>query len=102
PRVRVYGSDQAHSSIDKGVIAIGLGHESLRKIPVDDDYRMRVDLLAGAIDEDRRTGLLPIAVVATVGTTSTTSVDPVPAIADLCAREGLWLHVDAAYAGVAA
>ena len=102
PRIRVYGSDQAHSSIDKAVIAIGLGHESLRKIPVDADYRMRVDALSDAINEDRRAGVLPIAVVATVGTTSTTSVDPVPAIAVLCAREQLWLHVDAAYAGVAA
>jgi len=102
PRIRVYASDQAHSSIDKAVIAIGLGHQSLRRIPVDADFRMRVDALAEAVDEDRRAGVLPIAVVATVGTTSTTSVDPVPAIADLCAREGLWLHVDAAYAGVAA
>jgi aromatic-L-amino-acid decarboxylase len=102
PRIRVYGSDQAHSSIDKAVIAIGLGHESLRKIPVDADYRMRVDALADAVRDDRRAGVLPIAVVATVGTTSTTSVDPVAAIADLCDREQLWLHVDAAYAGVAA
>jgi aromatic-L-amino-acid/L-tryptophan decarboxylase len=102
PRIRVYASDQAHSSIDKAVIAIGLGHDSLSKIPVDADYRMRVDVLADAINDDRRAGMLPIAVVATVGTTSTTSVDPVPAIADVCARQQLWLHVDAAYAGVAA
>ena len=102
PRVRVYCSDQAHSSIDKAMIAIGLGQESLRKIPVDLDYRLRVDALDEAIAQDRRGGLLPIAVVATVGTTSTTSVDPVAASADVCQRERLWLHVDAAYAGVAA
>jgi len=102
PRLRVYCSDQAHSSIDKGVIAIGLGHESLRKIEVDDAFRMKAGALAAAIAEDRAAGWLPIAVVATVGTTSTTSVDPVPAIADICARERIWLHVDAAYAGVAA
>jgi aromatic-L-amino-acid decarboxylase len=102
PRVRVYCSDQAHSSIDKAVMAIGLGHESLRKIAVDDQYRMNAEALGAAIEEDRAAGWLPIAVVATVGTTSTTSVDPVPAIADICARERLWLHVDAAYAGVAA
>jgi aromatic-L-amino-acid decarboxylase len=102
PRVRVYCSEHAHSSIDKSVIVIGLGHDALRKIPCDDAFRMRPDLLQEAIDRDRADGLLPIAVVATVGTTSTTSVDPVPAIADLAAREGLWLHVDAAYAGVAA
>ncbi|MGE5243631.1 MAG: pyridoxal phosphate-dependent decarboxylase family protein [Betaproteobacteria bacterium] len=102
PRIRVYCSEQTHSSIDKSVIAIGLGHESLRKVPVDDAFRMRVDALAAAVAEDRAAGLLPIAVVATVGTTSTTSVDPVAAIADICAREKLWLHVDAAYGGVAA
>jgi len=102
PRIRVYCSDQAHSSIDKAVMTIGLGHEALRKIDVDADYRMRAEALRDAIVEDRRNGLLPIAVVATVGTTSTTSIDPVPAIADICERERLWLHVDAAYAGVAA
>ncbi len=102
PPLRVYCSNQAHSSIDKGVMAIGLGHAALRKIPVDGSFRMRPDALGAAIDEDRAAGARPIAVVATVGTTSTTSVDPVPAIADICAREQIWLHVDAAYAGVAA
>lgn len=102
PRVRVYCSDESHSSIDKSVIAIGLGQESLRKIPTDDRFRIRVDALRHAIAEDRAAGLLPIAVVATIGTTSTTSIDPVPDIADVCEREGLWLHVDAAYGGAAA
>jgi aromatic-L-amino-acid decarboxylase len=102
PMVRVYCSEQTHSSIDKSLMAIGLGQESLRKIQVDADYRMNPAALAAAIAEDRAAGVLPIAVVATVGTTSTTSIDPVPSIADICARERLWLHVDAAYAGVAA
>ena len=102
PRVAVYCSDQTHSSIDKAVIAIGLGHESLRKIPTDDAFAMRVDALEQAIARDRADGVLPIAVVPTVGTTSTTSIDPVPAVADVCARERIWMHVDAAYAGVAA
>ncbi|MHB2016123.1 MAG: pyridoxal phosphate-dependent decarboxylase family protein, partial [Candidatus Xenobia bacterium] len=102
PRLRVYCSEHAHSSIDKSVITLGLGHDSLRKIPADDAFRMRPDALDEAIKEDRASGWLPMAVVATVGTTSTTSVDPVPAIADICEREKLWLHVDAAYAGVAA
>lgn len=102
PRVRVYCSDQTHSSIDKAVIAIGLGHESLRKIPTDAEFRMRVDALLDAIAADRADGILPIAVVPTVGTTSTTSIDPVAEIADICARERLWMHVDAAYGGVAA
>jgi aromatic-L-amino-acid/L-tryptophan decarboxylase len=102
PRVRVYCSDQTHSSIDKAVIAIGLGHESLRKIPTDDRFSMRTDALRAAIAEDRAAGVLPIAVVATVGTTSTTSIDPVADVADICGREQLWMHVDAAYGGVAA
>jgi aromatic-L-amino-acid decarboxylase len=102
PRVAVYCSDQTHSSIDKAVIAIGLGHESLRKIPTDDRFAMRVDRLREQVARDRADGVLPIAVVATVGTTSTTSIDPVPAIAEICERERLWLHVDAAYGGVAA
>ncbi|MBI4484502.1 MAG: aminotransferase class I/II-fold pyridoxal phosphate-dependent enzyme, partial [Acidobacteria bacterium] len=102
PRARVYGSDQTHSSIDKAVMAIGLGHQSLRKIPTDDQFRMRVEALDAAITEDRSAGILPIAVVATVGTTSTTSIDPLPEIADICERESMWLHVDAAYGGVAA
>ena len=102
PRLRVYCSDQAHSSIDKGVILAGLGHEALRRIPSDAAFRMRPDELRAAIAEDRAAGILPIAVVATVGTTSTTSVDPVAAIADICESEYVWLHIDSAYAGVAA
>ena len=98
----LYCSDQAHSSIDKAVILLGLGHRCLRKIPSDFEFRMRTDLLQAEIDKDRAQGRLPLAVIATVGTTSTTSVDPLPAIAEICAREGVWLHVDAAYAGVAA
>jgi len=101
-RLRVYCSEHAHSSIDKAVILLGLGHRNLRKIRADDKFRMDPGALAGAIREDRLAGLTPMAVVATVGTTSTTSVDPVEAIADICEREGVWLHVDAAYAGVAA
>ena len=100
--VRVYASDQAHMSVDKAVMTLGLGHEALYRIPVDDDLRMRVDALGDAITGDRAAGRTPVAVVATVGTTSTTSLDPVPAVADICEREGLWLHVDAAYAGAAA
>ena len=102
PRMAVYGSDQTHSSLDKAVIAIGLGHESLRKIPTDDQFRMRVDALQEAIVRDRADGVLAIAVVPTVGTTSTTSIDPVAQIADVCAAEKIWMHVDAAYGGVAA
>lgn len=102
PRLRVYCSEQAHSSVDKAAVLLGLGLEGLRKIPCDDRFRLRPDRLDAAVAEDRAAGWLPVAVVATVGTTSTTSVDPVRAIADICARERLWLHIDAAYAGAAA
>jgi aromatic-L-amino-acid/L-tryptophan decarboxylase len=102
PPQRLYCSQHAHSSIDKAVMLLGFGRDALRRIPADDRYQMRVDALESAVLEDRAAGIQPLAAVATVGTTSTTSVDPVPAIADVCARHGLWLHVDAAYAGVAA
>jgi len=102
PRLRVYCSDQAHSSIDKGVILAGFGHEALRRLPSGPDFRMQPGVLRAAIAEDRAGGFLPVAVVATVGTTSTTSVDPVADIADVCEAERVWLHIDSAYAGVAA
>jgi aromatic-L-amino-acid decarboxylase len=102
PRLRIYTSEQAHSSIEKGAIVLGFGQEGVRKIPTDDAYRMRPDALEQAIQDDLRSGVRPVCVVATVGTTSTTSVDPIPEIAEICGRYGLWLHVDAAYAGAAA
>jgi aromatic-L-amino-acid decarboxylase len=102
PLLRVYASEQSHSSIEKAVIALGLGQRSLAKVPTDSEFRMDAGALARLIEDDRRAGALPFCVVATVGTTSTTSVDPVPAIAAVCERENLWLHVDAAYAGSAA
>jgi aromatic-L-amino-acid/L-tryptophan decarboxylase len=100
--MRVYCSEHAHSSIDKAVILLGLGHEAVRHIPADDNFRMRTQALREAIAQDRASGVRPLAVVATIGTTSTTSVDPVGEIAEICEHEALWLHVDAAYAGVAA
>jgi aromatic-L-amino-acid/L-tryptophan decarboxylase len=102
PRLRIYCSEHAHSSVDKAVILLGLGHDAVQHIPADDQFRLSVDALDAAIQRDLADGLLPIAVVATVGSTSTTSVDPVPAIADVCDRYDLWLHIDAAYGGVAA
>jgi len=101
-RLRVYCSEHAHSSVDKAVILLGLGHEALRRIEADAEFRMRPDALAAALDEDRRNRFIPIAVVATAGTTSATSVDPLGTVAAICSRERVWLHVDAAYAGVAA
>jgi aromatic-L-amino-acid decarboxylase len=102
PLLRVYASEQAHSSIDKGIITLGLGQRALRKIPTDAEFRMDPNALAAAIDEDKRHGMLPFCVVATVGTTSTSSIDPVPAIVPICEQHAMWLHVDAAYGGSAA
>lgn len=98
----LYTSEQSHSSIEKGAIAIGAGQKNIRKVPVDAEFRMRPDLLQDAVERDRANGLRPFCIVATVGTTSTTSIDPVDAIADVAERYGVWLHVDAAYAGSAA
>ena len=102
PRLRLYASEQAHSSIDKGAILAGIGLEGIRKIPVDDNFRMIPSELKKAIKEDRENGWLPFCVVATVGTTSTTSIDPVKEIVEITKNEDLWLHVDAAHAGIAA
>jgi aromatic-L-amino-acid decarboxylase len=101
PLLRLYVSEQAHSSIEKGALTLGLGQRSVRQIPTDAEFRMDAQALRLAIDEDKAAGALPFCVVATVGTTSTSSIDPVPAIADICAEDKLWLHVDAAYAGSA-
>jgi aromatic-L-amino-acid decarboxylase len=102
PRLRLYASEQAHSSIEKSAMALGIGRRGLKKIGTGAEFRMDVKALEAAIAKDLREGFRPFAVVATVGTTSTTSIDPVEAIAEVCARYGLWLHVDAAYAGSAA
>jgi aromatic-L-amino-acid decarboxylase len=102
PALRLYASEEAHSSIDKACMTLGLGRAALVKIPTNERFELRRDALEAAIAADRAAGHRPIAIVATVGTTSSTSVDPVAAIADIAAREGIWLHVDAAYAGAVA
>src|SRR6478672_4804980 len=98
----LYTSDQSHSSIEKGAIAVGVGQHNVRKVPSDAEFSMRADALAKMIEEDKRAGKRPFCVVATVGTTSTTSIDPVPQIADIAEKNGMWLHVDCAYAGCVA
>lgn len=102
PRLRVYCSDQAHSSVEKAVITLGLGHENVVRIPVDSAYRMRPELLREAIERDTAAGHRPLAVVATVGTTSTSSIDSVREIVPLAREFGCWVHVDGAYGGPAA
>lgn len=108
PPLRIYTSVEAHSSVEKAAITLGLGRDGVRLVPIDADRRMDVAALRDAIVEDVRLGSRPIAIVATTGTTSTTSIDPVDAIADV--RDELveelghpiWLHVDGAYGGSAA
>ena len=102
PRLRLYTSEQAHSSIEKGAMTLGLGQQSVRTIPTDEAFRMDPAALSAAIAEDLAADWRPFCVVATVGTTSTTSIDPVPAIAAICRQHDLWLHVDGAYGGMAA
>ena len=101
PNLTLYTSEQSHSSIEKGAIALGVGQKNVRKIATDSAFRMRPEALEAAIAADLKAGKRPFCVVATVGTTSSTSVDPVEPIADLCEHHGLWLHLDAAYAGSA-
>jgi aromatic-L-amino-acid/L-tryptophan decarboxylase len=102
PALRIYITEQTHSHVEKAAIALGVGQCNVVRVPCDAHFRMRPDALAGCIEKDLAAGVQPLAVVATVGTTSTTSVDPVRAIAEVTRKHGIWLHVDAAYAGIAA
>src|SRR5216110_3441557 len=99
PRLRIYTSDQAHSSAEKAAIALGLGEENVIRIPSDDQFRIDVNSLGRSIAADQQNGLQPMAVVATVGTTSTASVDSVRDIGNVCRGAKIWLHIDAAYGG---
>ncbi|MCL4559117.1 MAG: pyridoxal-dependent decarboxylase [Chloroflexi bacterium] len=101
PPMVVYTSAEAHSCVDKAVELLGIGHDSLRKIPVDGDFRMDVGKLQQQIEIDRQSGLHPVCVVASAGTVNTGAVDPLEQIADVCVQEQLWFHVDGAYGGIA-
>jgi len=102
PGLVMYTSEQAHSSVEKAGITLGIGQDNIRKVPVDDSFRMRSDALREMVAEDQRAGKRPFCIVPTVGTTSTSSIDPVDAVADIADECGAWLHVDAAYGGAAA
>ncbi len=102
PLLRVYCSEQTHSSIDKAVILLGLGQKSLVKIPTNERFEMDTEKLREAIADDKAAGHLPLCVIPTVGTTSSSSVDNVEHVADICERNDIFLHVDTAYAGSAA
>ncbi len=102
PPLVLYTSEHANSSVDKAALAVGVGLSHIRHVPTDEQFRMRPDALAGMIGEDLAAGRKPFCVVPTVGTTSTSSIDPVAAVGEIARRFGLWMHVDAAYAGPAA
>ncbi len=102
PGLTLYCSEHAHSSVDKGAMALGVGLDNIRHVPSDAEFRMQPEVLDAMIREDLARGKQPFCVVATVGTTSTASVDPIRPIAEIAKRHGLWLHVDAAYGGTAA
>ncbi|MGB9893976.1 MAG: pyridoxal phosphate-dependent decarboxylase family protein, partial [Candidatus Saccharicenans sp.] len=101
-RLRVYASEEAHSSVEKGVKIAGFGRKNLVYIATDDELAMIPGELEKAIQNDLKSGLKPACVVATVGTTSSGAVDPLKPIGEICQQYGIWLHVDAAYAGTAA
>jgi len=98
-RLRVYASDQAHSSVEKAMVMLGLGEDNVVRVPSDSEFRMDVQALRATMRNDAAVGYRAMAVVATVGTTSTGSVDPTSDIAAECRAYGAWLHVDAAYGG---
>lgn len=102
PAGRIYASEHVHSSIDKAAVTLGLGRRGMRHLRADGSYRMNPEALRGAIEEDLAAGVRPVAVVAVAGTTSTASIDPLAEIAGVCEEYDIWMHVDAAYAGVAA
>jgi glutamate/tyrosine decarboxylase-like PLP-dependent enzyme len=97
PELAVYGSEELHLSDHKALRTLGLGSGCVRAIPIDERYAMRADLLAEAIERDRAAGVEPAIVIAQAGSVNTGACDPIAEIADLCEREGLWLHVDGAF-----
>jgi glutamate/tyrosine decarboxylase-like PLP-dependent enzyme len=102
PPLTVYASQEAHASLDKSMALLGLGRRQLRRIAVLDDFTIDLEALERQIEVDRADGCRPICVVGTAGSTNTGAVDPLAALAELCRRQGLWFHVDAAYGGPAA
>jgi glutamate/tyrosine decarboxylase-like PLP-dependent enzyme len=102
PRARFYASSQAHHSLDKAAVSSGLGRSGLVRIPVDDQCRMRVDLLAAQISGDIAAGFAPFMIAGTAGTTATGAIDPLKQLQELANQHGLWLHIDAAWGGTAA
>lgn len=95
----IYVSDQGHCSIERAAGMLGIGYEFVRRVPTDTNFKMRIDVLDEQIKKDRDAGFTPFCVVAQVGSTNTGAVDPIKELVDICGKQGLWLHVDAAYGG---
>jgi len=102
PPMRIYTSEDAHDTNDRAADMLGIGETSIRHIATDDEFRVRVDALRSAIEEDEAAGIRPVAVIAVAGTTATGAIDPLAEIAEICAERGLWFHVDGAYGAPAA
>ena len=100
-RGTVYMSDQSHTAFLRAAIIAGIRRECIRKVPTDRHFRLDMDALAEQVARDRADGFNPVAICANAGTASTGTIDPMDAMADYCASEGIWLHVDAAYGGFA-
>jgi glutamate/tyrosine decarboxylase-like PLP-dependent enzyme len=101
PRVRIYASGELHYCHEQAAELLGMGREAVRRVPVDGQYRIRLDALAQMIEEDRVRGHLPIAIVGTAGTVGTGATDPIPELVEVARREDLWLHIDGAYGAFA-
>ncbi len=101
PTLAVYTSEETHSSTEKNVKIAGIGRANLRKIATDDSFAIRPDALERTIEADRANGIVPVCVVASLGTTGVGGVDDLRAVGEVCRRHGVWLHVDAAWAGSA-
>lgn len=101
-RLRIYATDETHSHVEKAAIALGVGQSNVVRVECDEEFRMRPDALCENVEADRSAGMRPMAIVATVGSTSTTSSDRIGQLAAVAREYGVWLHVDAAYAGIAA
>jgi aromatic-L-amino-acid/L-tryptophan decarboxylase len=102
PQGMIYASEEVHMSIPKSVALLGIGRKNLKLIPTDQDFRMIPAELEQAIEQDKKEGKIPIAVVASAGTVNTGAIDPLPEIAAIARRHGLWMHIDGAYGALAA
>jgi aromatic-L-amino-acid decarboxylase len=101
PRAVIYGSDQTHSSIDRALRILGFARDQIRKLPSDENFRLKLGEFERQVKKDRDSGLIPFCVIANAGTTNTGAIDPLPAMADFCEREKLWLHADGAFGAAA-